>query len=218
MMSPRVARQLFSATVAPVIDYMSNVWMYTIKGNAIASLNRVQRVAAQAITGTFCTVATAVAEAEAYIRTVRERYTERATKLWVYIYTLPRTNPLARLHTTVFLKFTLLLQKIAQVHTTVAVDRMEVIQLYAVTPWGERISITIDPDRKKAVEAANYIPGVRIATSISTRNEIVGLGLAVHDTVGNVLDSVPVSFMAAVGPRTEQNPYTAELAAIAMAM
>jgi hypothetical protein len=195
--------------VASVLDYASNVLMHTIKGNAMASLNRVQRIAAQAITGTFSTVATAVAEAEASIRTVRERHTERATKLWVYLHTLPKTNPLARLHTAVFLKFTLPLQKIAQSHQSV--DRMEVIEPYAVTPRGERISIVIDPDRKRAVEAANDMPGVRIATSASTRNGIVGLGLAVHDTMGNVLDGAPASFMAAVGPRTEQNPYTAEL-------
>jgi ribonuclease HI len=218
MMSPRVARQLVNATVALVIDYASNVWMHTIKGNAMASLNRVQRIAAQAITGTFSTVATAVAEAEASICTVHERHTERATKLWVYLHTLPKTNPLARLHTTVFLKFTSPLQKIAQAHQSVPVDRMEVIEPYAVTPWGERISIVIDPDRKRAVEAANNMLGVRIATSASARNGIVGLGLAVHDTIGNVLDGAPVSFIAAVGPRTEQNPYTAELAAMAMAM
>jgi hypothetical protein len=95
---------------------------------------------------------------------------------------------------------------------------MEVIEPYAVTPWGERISIVIDPDRKRAVEAANNMLGVRIATSASARNGIVGLGLAVHDTAGNVLDGAPVSFMVVVGPRTKQNPYTAELAVIAIAM
>jgi hypothetical protein len=33
MLSPSIARQLFSATVAPVMDYASNVWMYARKGS-----------------------------------------------------------------------------------------------------------------------------------------------------------------------------------------
>jgi hypothetical protein len=41
----------------------------------------VQRVGAQAITGAFRTVAVAVAETEASIRTVRERHADRAIKL-----------------------------------------------------------------------------------------------------------------------------------------
>ena len=46
-----------------------------------AALNRIQRIGAQAITGCFRTVAIAVAEAEASIRTVEERYADKATKL-----------------------------------------------------------------------------------------------------------------------------------------
>ena len=37
MVSPSIARQLFTATVAPVMDYASNVWMHTC-GNAAMSL------------------------------------------------------------------------------------------------------------------------------------------------------------------------------------
>jgi hypothetical protein len=58
---------LFRATVAPVVNYASNIWIYVCRSSAIASLNRVQRVRAQAIIGAFCTVAVAVAEAEASI-------------------------------------------------------------------------------------------------------------------------------------------------------
>ncbi|KAM4054633.1 endonuclease-reverse transcriptase domain-containing protein [Hirsutella rhossiliensis] len=49
--SPRIARQLFVATVAPAIDYASN-----------------------AVTGGFRIVATAVAEAEAGVQSFRERH------------------------------------------------------------------------------------------------------------------------------------------------
>ncbi|KAJ6439205.1 reverse transcriptase [Purpureocillium lavendulum] len=68
MASPRMARQLFVATVAPTVDYASNVWSHACGLKEAAWLDRAQRVGAQAITGTFRTVATAVAEAEASIQ------------------------------------------------------------------------------------------------------------------------------------------------------
>ncbi|KAJ9481135.1 hypothetical protein VN97_g12366 [Penicillium thymicola] len=55
------ARQLFTSTMAPVVDYASNVWMHALKDNG--PINHVQRAGAQAIVGTFLTVATSVAEA-----------------------------------------------------------------------------------------------------------------------------------------------------------
>jgi hypothetical protein len=72
----------------------------------MALMDRIQRIGAQAITGVFRTVATAVAEAEASIRIVSERHVERATKLWVNLYTLLETNPLSKLNTRQFRRFT----------------------------------------------------------------------------------------------------------------
>ncbi|KAJ5117633.1 hypothetical protein N7448_011265 [Penicillium atrosanguineum] len=73
-LSPATAQQLFTSTVAPVVDYASNVWMHTCKDKAMGPINRVQRVGAQAIVGTFLTVATSVAEAEAHIATARHQF------------------------------------------------------------------------------------------------------------------------------------------------
>ena len=73
-LSPIVARQLFTATVAPTVDYASNVWMHVYKDKLIRPINRVQRICAQAIVGTFRTVATWVAEAEAHIPSAHERF------------------------------------------------------------------------------------------------------------------------------------------------
>jgi hypothetical protein len=101
MVSPLTARQLFGATVALVVDYASNIWMHACGGAAIAVMNRVQRIGAQAIIGTFRIVAIVIGEAEASIRSVRERHSERATKLWVDLHTLYKTNPLSRLRTKV---------------------------------------------------------------------------------------------------------------------
>ncbi|CAG7972326.1 unnamed protein product [Penicillium salamii] len=95
-LSPATARQLFASTVAPVVDYASNVWMHACNDKAMGPINRVQRVGAQAIVGTFLTVATSVAEAEAHMATAQRRFWKRAVKMWTDIHTLPETNPLRR--------------------------------------------------------------------------------------------------------------------------
>ncbi|KAM3449682.1 hypothetical protein NHJ6243_009943, partial [Beauveria neobassiana] len=82
-LSARTARQLFAATVTPVVDYASNVWMHAYKDKLMGQINRVQRAGAQAIVGTFMTVATSVAEAEAHIVSARERFWKRAIKMWI---------------------------------------------------------------------------------------------------------------------------------------
>ena len=70
MLSPTAARQLFQATVIPVVDYASIIWVHARQFH-IGLLNRIQRIGAQVITGAFTTVATAIAEAEASIKPLR---------------------------------------------------------------------------------------------------------------------------------------------------
>ena len=73
-LSTSTARQLFTSTVVPVVDYASNLWMHRYKDKLVGPINRVQKMAAQAIVGTFLTVATSVAEAEAHIATAQDRF------------------------------------------------------------------------------------------------------------------------------------------------
>ena len=80
-LSIATARQLFTSTVVPVVDYASNVWMHRYKDKLVGPINRVQKMAAQAIVRTFFTVATSVAEAEAHIPTAQNRFWKRAIKL-----------------------------------------------------------------------------------------------------------------------------------------
>jgi hypothetical protein len=95
-LSPSTARQLFTSTVALVVDYASNVWMHAFKDKASKPIDRVQRVGAQAIVGTFLTIATSVAEAEAHIASAQSRFWKRAVKMWTDIHTLLETNLLRR--------------------------------------------------------------------------------------------------------------------------
>ena len=112
--SPATARQLFSATVAPVVDYASSVWMHACGVASRAVMNRVQRIGAQAITGCFRTVSTAIAEAETGIRTVRERLADRASRLWIGLRTLAGMDSLSRLGKRLLRRFISPLQRIGQ--------------------------------------------------------------------------------------------------------
>ena len=184
----------------------------------MALINRIQRVRAQAITGAFRTVVTAVAEAEASIRTVGERHAEKATKLWVNLCTLPEMNLFSKLNTRELRRFTSPLQKIAHAHQYTPTDRMEVIQPYVIAPWEERLPATINLRMEEAINVANTIRGIQIATSSSARRGIVGMGGAIHDTLSIVTGREPITYSVTLGARTEQNPYTAELAAMTIAM
>jgi hypothetical protein len=211
MTSPSTARQLFGATVAPVVDYASNIWSHACGSSEISALNRVQRTGAQAITGVFRTVATVIGEAEASIPTVRERHQGKAAAFWVGLRTLSPTNPLTRLHTGRYRRFLSPLQRIADAFHETPTAAIERIQPYTVAPWEARVRVHIEDYETPISE------GIQIATSSSARNGMVGLGGTVHDMTAEVLDG-PVSFSMTLGLRTEQNPYTAELAAVAMAV
>ncbi|KAF4334758.1 endonuclease exonuclease phosphatase [Fusarium beomiforme] len=85
MLTPRTARQLFVATVAPTMDYASNVWSHRCGWRETRWLNEAQKMGAQAITGAFKTVSMAVAEAEAGILPIGERHAQAGTRLYVNI-------------------------------------------------------------------------------------------------------------------------------------
>ncbi len=51
------------ATAAPAMDHASNVWIHARRTKGTGWFNKGQRIGAQAITGSFQTVATAVPEA-----------------------------------------------------------------------------------------------------------------------------------------------------------
>ena len=74
-----------------------------------------------------------------------------------------------------------------------------------------------EPDREKAMEIANRAEGILIATSSSAKGDRVGMGGSMRDTRINDTDETITSYSVTLGTRTEQNPYTAELAAIAAA-
>jgi len=105
-----------------------------------------------------------------------------------------------------------------QAHEDVPADSVGTIQGYAISPWEQRLPAVIDADYEKAVGAALHTRGIRVASSSSLRKDMVGMGGAIHDSYGRIPGGSPVTFAVTLGPRSEQNPYIAELKAIAMAI
>ncbi|KAM9874682.1 zinc knuckle [Verticillium dahliae] len=218
LLSPRVARQLFMATVAPAMDYASNVWTHARRAKETGWLNKTPRVGAQAITGSFQTVATAVAEAEASIHAVWERHKRAATRLCVDLRTLPQTHPLAALRNKASKRYLSPMQSIATMVAKVSAERMEVIHEYALRPWTDRIHVLGEDDFARTVQTPNDIQGIIIATASSQRNGRIGMGGVVCDTTRDDTGHILATCSVAAGPRSEQNLYTGELGAIATAL
>ncbi|KAJ5101079.1 hypothetical protein N7456_007131 [Penicillium angulare] len=214
-LSPATARQLFTSTVAPVVDYASNVWMHACKDKAMGPINRVQRVGAQAIVGTFLTVATSVAEAEAHIATARHRFWRRAVKMWTDMHTLPETNPLRR-GTDRIRKFRRYhrspLYHVADALKHVDMETLETINPFALAPWDERVQANVNGQDEPQTETGGVM---QIAISSSARNELVGFGVAIEKQPPRNRKLKFKPFSTTLGARAEQNPFSAELAAMA---
>jgi ribosomal protein S16 len=217
-LSRSTARQLFTSTVTPVVDYASNVWMHAYKDRLVGPINRVQRIGSQAIVGTFLTVATSIAEAEAHIASAQDRFWKRAVKLWTDIHTLPETNPLRR-STTRMRKFRRQhrspLYQVADTLKDIAMEELETINPFTLAPWEKRLKTIADGT---ATGQVGESWAVRIAVSSSARNDVVGMGGAIQTQTSVQGDPKTKTFSSTLGARSEQNPYSGELAAIAYAL
>ncbi|KDN67454.1 hypothetical protein CSUB01_12654, partial [Colletotrichum sublineola] len=214
-LSPSTARQLFVAAVAPTMDYASNVWKHRCRTAQMRVINRVQRIGAQAIIGTFNTVATAVAEAEASIQSAQERFDRKAIKFWVRLQTLPTSHPLRRIRPQGFKRHISPFQKMAAAYRNLPVDRLETIEAFPQTPWECRIHTVVEEDGDKATKAIQTGWAVRAVTGSSARNELVGYGTAILFPLSHRRGGSTTTISNTTGSREEQNPYTAELTAIA---
>ncbi|OAQ61371.1 reverse transcriptase [Purpureocillium lilacinum] len=220
-LTPATARQLFAAMVAPVVDYASNVWMHRCVYKRAGPIHRIQRVGAQAIVGTFLTVATSVAEAEASISSVQERFWRRAIKMWTNLHTLPPTNPLRNAASRVkkFRRYGRSpFYQVATVLNEIPVEESETINPFTLAPWAERLQAIMDEGDATTAARADLGWAVRVAVSSSARNGLVGVGGAV-DLPASVPGGPKVEpFSFTLGMRTEQNPFSGELAAMACAL
>ena len=121
--------------------------MHAFKDKLVGPINRVQRIGAQAIVGTFLTVATSIAEAEAHIAPAQDRFWRRAVKLWTGIHTLPETNPLCR-NTARMQKFRKQhcspFYQVADALKDIAMEELETINPFTLAPWEKRVQTITD--------------------------------------------------------------------------
>lgn len=178
-------------------------------------IHRVQRVGAQAIVGTFLTVATSVAEAEAHIATARRRFWKRAVKMWTDIHTLPGTNPLRRC-TDQIRKFRRYhrspLYHVADALKHIDMETLETINPFTLAPWAERAQADGGEQLEGAAEAGGCM---QVAVSSSARNELVGFGVALEKRPPRNRKLKHKALSRTLAARAEQNPFSAELAAMA---
>lgn len=166
-LSAATARQLFTATVVPVVDYASNIWMHVCQDKLIGPINRVQKAGAQAIVGTFMKVATAVAEAEASLISVAERHWKRVIKMWLVIHPLRRVTGRMRKF---YAKHRSPLYQVTRRLVGVPTDQLECILPFTIKPWKKRIATV----NAKVGEDRPAKGDVVVATSSSARNDVVG--------------------------------------------
>lgn len=176
-------------------------------------------MAAQAIVGTFLIVATSVAEAEAHVVSAQDRFWRRAIKLWTDIDTLPYTNPLRR-NTSQMRKFRKShhspLYQVADALKEIAMDELKTINPFTLTPWESRIQIVTNEPTTTHRNADYDI--IYIAVSSSARNGLMWVGGAA--TLPASVYGIPKlrTFSSTLGSRSDQNPYSGELAAIERAL
>ncbi|KZL85095.1 transposon i, partial [Colletotrichum incanum] len=173
--------------------------MHRYKDKLMGPINRVQRVSAKAIVGTFLTVAASVAEAEAHIPTAKERFWRKAVKMWTDIHTLPETNPLRRM-TSKMRKFRNAhrspLFQVAEALKDIPMERIETINPLTLLPRGERLQVKISEEETTVLETTST---VRVAVSSSVRGGMVGVGGAVQKRPGLQADPKPEHFSFTLG-------------------
>ena len=127
------------ATVAPVIDYASSIWIHTLGPSTTKVIRQIQKLGGQAITGAFDSVAGAIIEAEAYISPVKAKQGKKALKTLIDLHALPSHHPISRLSFRPCKKFVSPLQRIRKELSGFHPRRLEKIKPYVIAPWEPRI-------------------------------------------------------------------------------
>jgi hypothetical protein len=190
--------------------------MHARRASAERVLKRVQRIGGQAVVGCFRTVGTAVAEAEASIPTIEERHLRKALRMWIDLHSMPDTHPLVPLiRRRTYKRFASPMQKIAECAQDAPLNELEATRPYVSAPWDARLDMaeSVD-DGVQAAAQAQETQGIRVATSASVRNQLVGIGGAIEGIDWIRSDNERHDYDRTVGTNTQVDAYTAALASI----
>jgi len=176
---PKTARRLFTALLAPAMDYASPVWSARATRKGLAALNVAQRIGAQAIVGAFRTVSLARAEAEASVVPLEERWQKHRNLFWIKANTLPGENPLARvvsrtrLGTKRYLSPLMeIARNMAEIHTT----QLPAIDPFCIAPWQATPEVSLHA-RDVDIAWAPQEKTLYVYAAASYRKDNIGVGL-----------------------------------------
>jgi ribonuclease HI len=175
---PASMRQFFSATVAPVMDYASPIWYLAVSDKTLATLERAQRVAAQAIIGGFRTMGLNAAVMEAGIVTTRQRLHEQILRFWIGIHKLDESHIHHKLAKYKGKKrFISPLRKAAILFKSIKARQTDKIPTVGCEPWVPKPRVYIlDKEQAKQATATEYAT-VDVYTDGSVRNGRAGIGI-----------------------------------------
>ena len=183
-LTPKTSRQLYQATVVPRVDYASFVWSPRANGKARKLLEPIQRIASQAILGLFRTVALCIAQAEASIEPLQQRWRRQAGRTWVQWHTLPRSHPFWKTRRRLDLqcrRYMSPLQQHARSWARTDVSDIETINPHVKAPWDPPVHVHIEQDRATAMADAQKAiinPHTEtLWTDGSSRHDLVGAAL-----------------------------------------
>jgi ribonuclease HI len=106
------------------------------------------------------------------------------------------------------------LYDVAEVLKDFAMEQLETINPFTLAPWEKRVHTIVDATNAADKEDV----AVRVAVSCSVRKGLVGIGGATQLTTSTHSKPTRRTFYATIGTRTQQNPYSGELAAIERAL
>ncbi|RYO85132.1 hypothetical protein DL766_007357 [Monosporascus sp. MC13-8B] len=109
-------------------------------------------------------------------------------------------------------------RQVAITFNSTALDEMEIIQPFTLAPWQARMPVNVDNTEEMTPRKAIGDCSVHVAVSSSSRNGVVGVGGAIRFPRLSCDTPATETFSFTLGWRTEQNPYSGELAAMAYAM
>ncbi len=107
------------------------------------------------------------------------------------------------------------LYQIADELKSIDMEKLETIDPLSLAPWEKRMQVVTDDT---AATRAGKGPAVRIAVSSSARNGVVGMGGVIEIQTSRQSEARMETFATTLAERTEQNPYSGELAAMANAL
>ncbi|KAJ5267456.1 hypothetical protein N7478_010264 [Penicillium angulare] len=135
--------------------------------------------------------------------------------MWTDMYTLPETNPLRR-GTDRIRKFRRYhrspLYQVADALRHIDMETLETINPFTLAPWDERVQTDVGVQHEAQTEAGGYM---QVAVSSSARNELVGSGVAIEKRPPRNRKLKHKALSTTLAARVEQNPFSAELAAMA---